>query len=64
MEIHSNPKKYTKRRDTNITKIAAQYLATKVIGAVLPVVPVALQILINSTKSYFKGEGKSTYVPC
>ena len=29
MEIHNNPKTYTKRRDTDITEIFAKYLATK-----------------------------------
>ena len=64
MEIHNSPKTYSKHRDTNITKIVTQYLAIKIIGVVLPVVPLALQIWINFTKSYFKGESKSTYAPC
>ena len=51
MEIHNNPKTSTKRRDTNITKIVAQYLAVKVIGMVLPLVPVASQRVLLKEKA-------------
>ena len=51
--------------DTNIIEIVAQLFSYKrTIGVVLPVVHIALQIWINLTKSYFKGETKSTYVSC
>ena len=39
MEMHNNPKIYTKRRDPNVTKIFTQYVATKVIEVLLPVMP-------------------------
>ena len=29
MEVHNNPKTYTKSRDTNITETVTRYLATK-----------------------------------